>query len=93
MSNMYGVEHGQVYVAADNGKYGHLVVDAVTYAHCDDVVVQPFTAKGFDGEPRRIDTFKLARVRYSLVDTLPEWAAHLQDVLRPPGNDASSFGP
>ncbi len=58
----YGIEVGQVYVPAD-GSVNRLVVrDVSTFADCDDVVV-------FDeqqGLERRIDAFKLARVRYSL---------------------------
>ena len=58
----YGIEPGQVYVRAD-GTAGRLIVlDVETYADCDDVVV-------FDevqGVERRIDAFKLAKVRYCL---------------------------
>lgn len=74
---MYGIEEGQIYISADGSKGGYVVTDAHTYAACDDVVVQGFTASGMYGDPRRIDTFKLAKVRYSLVDALPEWAEHL----------------
>lgn len=60
----YGIEVGQVYVPAD-GSHNCLVVrDVETYADCDDVVV-------FDErrqEERRIDAYKLARVRYYLTD-------------------------
>lgn len=60
----YGIEVGQVYVPAD-GSHNCLVVrDVETYADCDDVVV-------FDErrqEERRIDAYKLARVRYYLAD-------------------------
>lgn len=69
----YGVEAGQIYLAADGGKYGHLVVDDKTYIECDDVVVQPFTVDGPYGEPHRIDTFKLAQVRYYLMTDAPDW--------------------
>lgn len=69
----YGIEVGQVYVAADGSKAGHLVTDVTTYASCDDVVTTPFTATKI-GEPgNRIDAFKLARVRYQLVPAKPEW--------------------
>lgn len=75
---MYGVEEGQIYIATDGSKGGCVVTDAHTYADRDDVVVQSFTAgTGMYGEPHRIDTFKLAQVRYSLVDVLPSWAEHL----------------
>jgi hypothetical protein len=76
-SNLYGVETGQIYVAADGSKGGYVVTDAVTFADCDDVLVQGFTASGVYGDARRIDAFKLARVRYALVEALPEWALHL----------------
>jgi len=60
----YGIEVGQVYVPAD-GSHNCLVVrDVHTYADRDDVVV-------FDEhrqEERRIDAYKLARVRYYLAD-------------------------
>lgn len=69
----YGVKAGQIYLAADGGAYGHLVVDDKTFIECDDVLVQPFTADGPYGEPHRIDTFKLAQVRYYLMDAAPEW--------------------
>lgn len=59
----YGIEVGQVYVPADGSKNRLTVRDVETYADCDDVVV-------FDevqGVERRIDAFKLAKVRYSLL--------------------------
>jgi nucleoside-triphosphatase THEP1 len=58
----YGIEVGQVYVPADGSKNRLTVRDVETYSDCDDVVV-------FDeiqGIERRIDAFKLAKVRYSL---------------------------
>lgn len=69
----YGIEVGQVYIAADGGHYGHLVVDTTTYAYRDDVVVLPFTEAGFKDNVVRIDMFKLAQVRYYIPDTLPAW--------------------
>lgn len=59
----YGIEVGQVYVPADGSKNRLIVRDVVTFADCDDIVV-------FDedqGVERRIDAFKLAMVRYSLL--------------------------
>ena len=73
MFNGYGIRVGQIYLAADDSKCGHLVTDVTTFAHCDDVVTTPFTASGW-GEPgNRIDSFKLALVRYYLVMEAPEW--------------------
>lgn len=69
----YGVQDGQIYLAADGSKHGCLVVDSETYAHIDDVLVHYFDMSGFIGSPQRIDNFKLAHVRYSLVGKLPEW--------------------
>ncbi len=60
----YGIEPGQVYARAD-GAPGHLLVrDVTSYADVDDVVVYD----EFQQEERRIDAFKLAKVRYYLVD-------------------------
>lgn len=61
----YGIERDQVYVPADGSKNRLTVVDVEKYADCDDVVV-------FDevqGKERRIDAFKLAMVRYTLLTT------------------------
>jgi hypothetical protein len=58
----YGIEVGQVYVPADGSNNRLTVRDIETYADCDDVVVFD-EAQGIE---RRIDAFKLARVRYSL---------------------------
>lgn len=69
----YGIEVDQVYVAADGSKCGHLVTDVTTYADCDDVVTTPFTAGGWKEPGNRIDSFKLAMVRYSLAATPPDW--------------------
>jgi len=69
----YNIEVGQIYLAADGSKCGHLVTDTTTYSFCDDVVTNPFTQNGFRGDGNRIDVFKLAVVRYYLVDTPPEW--------------------
>jgi hypothetical protein len=69
----YGVEVGQIYLAADGRKCGHLVTDVTTYAHCDDVVTTPFLESGWKKSGNRIDAFKLARVRYYLVKNPPFW--------------------
>lgn len=70
----YGIADGQIYLAADGSKSGHVVVDAHTYAYVDDVVVRPFDKTGFYAE-RRIDAFKLSQVRYYLTDA-PHWMPH-----------------
>lgn len=73
----YGVEVGQIYLAADGGHYGHRVEDVATFAQCDDVVVRAFPGKTVDtfaDVTRRINSFKLARVRYYLaVKPYPDW--------------------
>ena len=69
----YNIEVGQIYTAADGSKCGHLVTDVTTFTDCDDVVTNPFTKNGFKGDGNRIDAFKLAMVRYGLVDAAPEW--------------------
>ena len=62
---IYKIEVGQKYVPADGSKNNTLtVVDVETYADCGDVVVFDEVQKA----NRRIDCFKLAMVRYSLVD-------------------------
>ena len=77
----YGIEVGQIYLAADGGEYGHLVTDVTTHARCDDVVVRAFTRQGFDPNERRIDSFKLAIVRYYLVEgDLPNWIPATENI-------------
>lgn len=60
---------GSVWVAADGGSYGKIVVDKMMKAK--DVVVRDFVLKEgkkvFQGELRRIDWFKL-QYRYYLVE-------------------------
>lgn len=68
----YGIENGQIYLAADGSRGGHVVIDAHICADVDEVVVRPFTPNGF-GQSRLIDSFKLAKVRYHLVETAPDW--------------------
>jgi hypothetical protein len=85
----YCIKPGQVFISSDGSRGGHLVLDTTTFAHCDDVVTQPFTASGIYGENllkhpekitnlahtkvNRIDAFKLACVRYHLADPVPSW--------------------
>lgn len=61
----YGIEKGQIYLAADGSRCGHIVEDVETYADVDDVVVRAFTGSGIGDTLRRIDCFKLAMVRYT----------------------------
>jgi hypothetical protein len=61
----YGIALDQVYVPADGSKNRLIVKDVEEYAEVGDVIV-------FDeaqGELRRIDAFKLAKVRYQLEGT------------------------
>jgi hypothetical protein len=58
----FGIEVGQIYVPADGSVNTLQVIDVVTYADCGDVVVFD-NVKGIE---RKIDAFKLAKVRYSL---------------------------
>lgn len=60
----YGIEPGQVYARADGAPGRVIVRDVSTFAEVDDVVVYDED----QGEERRIDAFKLAKVRYYLVD-------------------------
>lgn len=75
MTLKYGIRAGDIFVAADKGKYGHVVTDADTYAACGDVVTVPFTENGLllSEEGNRIDAFKLACVRYYRPDETPNW--------------------
>lgn len=75
----YGIQTGDIFVAADGGKYGHLVTDVTSFADVDDVVTTPFTASGLETSKagNRIDVFKLAMVRYYKPDTLPDWVPDL----------------
>lgn len=59
----YGIGVGQVYLSADGSKNRLTVRDVDTFAACGDVVVFDEMLK----TERRIDAFKLARVRYALV--------------------------
>lgn len=81
MENNYGIKKGQIYIAADGSHFGHLVLDDTTFIDCADVVVLPFNEAGQYGEHQRIDTFKLAQVRYKLVERVPAWLAPLMPEL------------
>ncbi len=65
----YGIKVGQIYHRADGTEDHTLeVTDITTFADCDDVVVKE-TIEGLTmRDTRRIDAFKLARVRYFLCD-------------------------
>ena len=71
--NKYGISVGQIYIAADGSKCGHLVTDVTSFADCGDVVTTPFNPNGFKQAGNRIDAFKLAMVRYSLASEAPDW--------------------
>ena len=60
----YGIEQGQVYARADGAPGRVIVRDVKTFAEVDDIVIYDEV----QDEERRIDAFKLAKVRYFLVD-------------------------
>lgn len=60
----YGIQNGQIYRACDGRSGSYEVIDCETYANVDDVVVRSLETN----ETRRIDSFKLAMVRYYLDD-------------------------
>jgi len=64
----YGIKVGQVYAAADGAEHMVEVVDTSTFADCDDVVIKESIGGLTLSGTRRIDAFKLARVRYYLLD-------------------------
>lgn len=68
----YGIEVGQIYVAADGSKSGHIVVDTTTHEDIYEVVTTPFD-RFSKKSPEKIDAFKLAMVRYKLVAERPDW--------------------
>jgi hypothetical protein len=73
----YGIENGQVYRAADGVSGSVKVIDCETYADVDDVVVE-----NEHGIQYRIDAFKLAMVRYYLVNQANiERAKEIKDFL------------
>jgi len=62
----YKIEVGQKYVPADGSKNTLTVVDVEKYGECGDVVVYD----AIQNVERRIDCFKLAMVRYCLVEEI-----------------------
>jgi len=65
---------GTIYIAADKGFYGHLVIDAKKYSKTDEIATFVFTKKGFDNKKEnKIERFKLTKVRYYKPAILPEW--------------------
>jgi len=60
----YGIAVGQKYGRADGSKGFVSVLDVETYADCDDVVIFDPT----ENRTYRIDCFKLAMVRYFLLE-------------------------
>jgi len=69
----YGIKVGEIYIAADGSKCGHIVTDVTTFKYCDDVVTTPFTGSAIFEDGNRIDSFKLAMVRYKLSKEKPNW--------------------
>ena len=68
----YDVEIGDIFLAADGGTYGHLVVGF--HENGTDVLVRPFTkTNGLETEVRDIDGFKIT-YRYYKPETVPAWA-------------------
>lgn len=67
----YGIKVGQRYARADGADHILEVTDTTTFAHCDDVVVKETICGLTLRDVRRIDAFKLAMVRYSLLPTQP----------------------
>lgn len=75
----YGIQEGDIFIAADGGRYGHMVTDIRTFANVDDVVTTPFNSHGLENRKagNRIDAYKLAMVRYYKPDVLPDWVHDL----------------
>ena len=69
----YNIKIGDIYIAADGAKQGHLVTDITTYKKEGDVVTTPFSAQGVGAPGQRIDAFKLAMCRYYKPTSLPTW--------------------
>ena len=71
--NVYDVEPLQIYVAADHGYHGHLML----WHSAGSAITIPFTPDGFYNRQigNEIDTYKLTQVRYYFVpsDKLPSW--------------------
>src|ERR1044072_99794 len=61
--SLYGIRNGQIYGPADGSTRRLLVLDCEAYAACSDVVVRDMATN----VEFRIDAFKLAMVRYTLV--------------------------
>lgn len=77
----YNIKPGQIYIAADGMRCGHYVTDVETYSSCDDVVTTPFNEYGWGIPNNRIDAFKLAMVRYCLVEEAPDWMPSLNKLI------------
>lgn len=58
LAEKYGIKPGQKWYGGPDR--GLLVEDVEFYAHCGDVLVTPFNPlPGFEGNPIRMDAFKL----------------------------------
>lgn len=70
-----GIVPGDIFIAADGNKWGHVVTDITTYSSVDDVVTIPFNAERMKLEEvgNRIDFFKLTQVRYYRPEPIPKW--------------------
>lgn len=62
----YDIKVGQIYHSADGSDHSVEVTDITSFVDCDDVVVQDTIGGLTLLETRRIDAFKLAKVRYGL---------------------------
>lgn len=68
-ANNFGIENGQIYIAAGGSRSGHVVTDA---SDVDFIVTRPFVGDTWGAETE-IDGFKLAMERYAMVDAMPAW--------------------
>jgi len=64
----YDIKVGQVYHRADGTDQTLTVVDTVSFAYCDDVVVKETIGKLTMKATQRIDAFKLVMARYNLCE-------------------------
>lgn len=65
------IEVGQIYLAADGSRCGHLVI-AIDHDKNDAITI-PFSDTKIERYTRRIDIFKLTCVRYYRVNKPPKW--------------------
>lgn len=65
-THYYDVEIGDIFMAADGGSYGYLVMGF--HENGTDVIARAFNKKGFEDENRTIDGFKITYRYYK-----PKW--------------------